>query len=293
MKKKEHMTMQIVIIILYATLEIIESAPSSIISTSTNLKSIPSTSTNLKSIPSTSTNLKSILSTSTNLKSILSTSTNLNSTQLSNINSAINTLNSISNMVISNPNSSLPLSSTSNNQTNSTSSSRNETINVPMFQKKSSSGLSAGAICAIIIPTIAALLAVAAISALCKGATAPPVAAPFAATTLPEPHFIDTSVAKFNAVQEIPVQQPQLVKVQPIKENTQVNYPVQRVIEPPKVVSPQPAQLVPVQEVQMVPVQEVQMVPVQQVDMVPVQQVVTEVKEVQVLPTQVLPTVTS
>ena len=258
MKKKEHMTMQIVIIILYATLEIIESAPSSIISTSTNLKSIPSTSTNL------------------------------NSTQLSNINSAINTLNSISNMVISNPNSSLPLSSTSNNQTNSTSSSRNETINVPMFQKKSSSGLSAGAICAIIIPTIAALLAVAAIAALLKGATAPVVAAPFQAS-LP----LESSVAKFNAVQEIPVQQPQLVKVQPIKENTQVNYPVQRVIEPPKVVSPQPAQLVPVQEVQMVPVQEVQMVPVQQVDMVPVQQVVTEVKEVQVLPTQVLPTVTS
>ena len=177
----------------------------------------------------------------------------------------------LSSSLIYDPNSTIP---------NSTLSSSNET-NLPMYTKRSSSGLSAGAICAIIIPTIAALLAVAAISALCKGATAPPVAAPFAATTLPEPHFIDTSVAKFNAVQEIPVQQPQLVKVQPIKENTQVNYPV----EPPKVVTTQP--------VQVVPVQEVQMVPVQQVDMVPVQQVVTEVKEVQVLPTQVLPTVTS
>ena len=126
---------------------------------------------------------------------------------------------------------------------------------------------------------------------MCKGASAP-VAAPFAPTTLPEPNFIDTSVAKFNAVKEIPVQQA----------------PVQRVIEPPKVVSPQQVQMVPVQEVQMVPVQQVDMVPVQQVDMVPVQQVdmvpvqqvdmvpvqqvdmvpvqqvVTEVKEVKVLP---------
>ena len=144
-----------------------------------------------------------------------------------------------------------------------------------ILSAKSSSGLSAGAICAIIIPAIAALLAVAAISALCRGASAP-VAAPFAATSLPPPNIIDTSVAKFNAVKEIPVQQP----------------PVQRVIEPPKVVSPQQVQMVPVQQVDMVPVQQVDMVPVQQVDMVPVQQVdmvpvqqvVTEVKEVKVLP---------
>ena len=175
--------------------------------------------------------------------------------------------------------------------TNLPNSTNNNGINNPMFTKQSSSGLSAGAICAIIIPTIAALLAVAAIAALCRGASAPVVAAPFAPTTLPEPHFIDTSVVKFKAVQEIPVQQTQPIQVQPVKEVTQVNYPVKRVVEPPKVISPQPVQMVPVQEVNMVPVQEVQMVPVQQVDMVPVQQVVTEVKEVQVLPTQVLPTI--
>jgi len=97
-------------------------------------------------------------------------------------------------------------------------------------------------------------------------------------------------ICTFNAVKEIPVQQTQPIQVQPVKEVTQVNYPVQRVVEPPKVVT-QEVQMVPVQEVNMVPVQEVQMVPVQQVDMVPVQQVVTEVKEVQVLPTQVLPTI--
>ena len=128
------------------------------------------------------------------------------------------------------------------------------------------------------------------IAALLNGETTT-VAAPFVATTLPEHHFIDTSIAKFNAVKEIPVQQTQPIQVQPVKEVTQVNYPVKRVVEPPKVVSPQPVQMVPVQEVQMIPIQEGQMVPVQQVDMVPVQQVVAEVKEVQVLPTQVLPTI--
>jgi hypothetical protein len=186
----------------------------------------------------------------------------------------------LSSSLIYDPNSTIP---------NSTLSSSNEP-NLPYYTKRSSSGLSAGAICAIIIPTIAALLAVAAIAALLKGATAPVVAAPFQAS-LP----LESSVAKFNAVQEIPIQKPQPIQVQPVKEVTQVNYPV----EPPKVVTTQPVQVVPVQEVQMVPVQQVDMVPVQQVDMVPVQQVdmvpvqqvVTEVKEVQALPTQVLPTI--
>jgi len=221
MRKNEYMKIQIIVIILYITLEKTASIPSSI-----------------PRIPLSSIFYESVLSTSMIYDTVPSSSTNL-------------------------PN------STDNNGTN-----------IPMFTKKSSSGLSAGAICAIIIPTIAALLAVAAIAALLKGTTA--VAAPFAATTIPEPHFIDTSVAKFNAVKEIPVQQTQ----------------PQRVVEPPKVVTQevqmvpvQEVQMVPAQEVQMVPVQEVQMVPVQQVDMVPVQQVVTEVKEVQVLPTQVLPTI--
>ena len=230
MRKNGYMKIQIIVIILYITLEKTASIPSSI-----------------PRIPLSSIFYESVLSTSMIYDTVPSSSTNL-------------------------PN------STDNNGTN-----------IPMFTKKSSSGLSAGAICAIIIPTIAALLAAAAIAALCKGASAP-VTAPFAATTIPEPHFIDTSVAKFNAVKEIPVQQTQPIQVQPVKEVTQVNYPVQRVVEPPKVVT-QEVQMVPVQEVNMVPVQEVQMVPVQQVDMVPVQQVVTEVKEVQVLPTQVLPTI--
>ena len=240
MRKNEYMKIQIIVIILYITLEKTASIPSSI-----------------PRIPLSSIFYESVLSTSMIYDTVPSSSTNL-------------------------PN------STDNNGTNGT--------NFPNFTKKSSSGLSAGAICAIIIPTIAALLAVAAIAALLKGTTA--VAAPFAATTIPEPHFIDTSVAKFNAVKEIPVQQTQPIQVQPVKEVTQVNYPVQRVVEPPKVVTQevqmvpvQEVQMVPAQEVQMVPVQEVQMVPVQQVDMVPVQQVVTEVKEVQVLPTQVLPTI--
>ena len=169
----------------------------------------------------------------------------------------------LSSSLIYDPNSTIP---------NSTLSSSNEP-NLPYYTKRSSSGLSAGAICAIIIPTIAALLAVAAIAALLKGATASVVAAPFQ-TSIP---YLESSGVKFNAVQDIPIQKPQPVQVVPVQEVQMV--PVQQV------------DMVPVQQVDMVPVQQVDMVPVQQVDMVPVQQVVTEVKEVQVLPTKVLPTI--
>ena len=151
--------------------------------------------------------------------------------------------------------------------------------------KKSSSGLSTGAICAIAIPTIAALLGVAAAAALCKGGS---VATPaFTPPTLPPPNYIDTSLDKFNVVHELPPQQPlpqpqvQPVHIepQPIPRPIRPNYPINKV-EPPLVnraFQPmyniqQPMQMVPVQQVQMVPVQQVEMVPVEEV--VPVQQVV-------------------
>ena len=155
---------------------------------------------------------------------------------------------------------------------------------VPSYHdKKSSSGLSTGAICAIAIPTIAALLGVAAAAALCKGGS---VATPaFTPPTLPPPNYIDTSLDKFNVVHELPPQQPlpqpqvQPVHIepQPIPRPIRPNYPINKV-EPPLVnraFQPmyniqQPMQMVPVQQVEMVPVEEV--VPVQQV--VPVQEVV-------------------
>ena len=195
----------------------------------------------------------------------------------------------ISSMIVSIP---------AGNQTSS-SSSKNETINNgPIIPKKSSSGLSTGAICAIAIPTIAALLGVAAVAALFNGAATP--VAGFTAPSLPEPNFIDTSLTKFQIPNQIPIQQPQPVQIieqpqpvqiieqpqiiqpEPIKVVPRVDYPVNRVIEPPRVnnvfqqnIVPQQVQMVPIQEVQMVPVQEVEMVPVEQVEMVPVQQMAT------------------
>ena len=171
-----------------------------------------------------------------------------------------------------------------------TSSSRNETINNPIF-KKSNSGLSTGAICAIAIPTIAALLGVATVAALFTG-TPPPVSG-FTAPSLPEPNYVDTSLEKFRFVNDMPIQQPQPpqpvqiieqprpIQIEPMQEPPQSTYPLNRVIEPPRVnnvfqqnIMPQQVQMVPVQEVQMVPIEEVQMVPVQQIGMAPIQQVV-------------------
>ena len=168
---------------------------------------------------------------------------------------------------------------------------------------KKSSGLSAGSICAIAIPCIAALVGVGAAAAILGGGAsaaaggAPVLANPVA--QLPPPNYVDTSLAKLAVPQEIPVQpqivEPQIVQpeiVQPVEIPPQ---PVQQVIQPiPKVETPilnvpqQPVpvaqpQLVPVQQMQLVPVQQVEMVPVQHVEMVPVQEVVpsmTQVSEV-------------
>ena len=178
--------------------------------------------------------------------------------------------------------------------TSTTTPEGNRTIDddVP---KKSSSGLSTGAICAIAIPTIAALLGVAAAAALCKGGSIPTPT--FTPPTLPPPNYIDTSLDKFNVVRELPPQQPlpqpqvQPVHIepQPIPRPIRPNYPINKV-EPPLVnraFQPmyniqQPMQMVPVQQVQMVPVQQVEMVPVEEV--VPVQQVVPQVQQVAQIP---------
>ena len=177
----------------------------------------------------------------------------------------------ISSMVISIP----------GNQT----SSQNETYNEPIIRRQNNSGLSTGAICAIAIPTIAALLGVAAAAALFSGAATP--VAGLTAPALPKPNYIDNSLAKFQIPDQVPIQQPQpvqiieqpqpvqiieqpqLIQPEPIKEVPRVDYQLNRVIEP----VPQQVQMVPVQEVEMVPVQEVEMVPVEQVEMVPVQQI--------------------
>ena len=174
----------------------------------------------------------------------------------------------------------------------------NGTISEYFDPDKKSSGLSAGGICAIAIPCIAALVGVGAAAAILGGGAsagvAPVLANPVA--SIPPPNYIDTSMAKLAVPTEIPVQpqviqpeivQPQIVQpeiVQPVEIPPQ---PIQQVIQPiPKVETPivnvpqQPViaqpQLVPVQQMQLVPVQQVEMVPVQHVEMVPVQEVVPQ-----------------
>ena len=148
--------------------------------------------------------------------------------------------------------------------------------------EKKSSGLSAGSICAIAIPCIAALVGVGAAAAILGGGASAAATGPVLATSvpsLPPPTYVDTTAAQLMVPQEIPVQ-PQII--QPVEVPPQ---PVQQVIQPiPKVETPvvnipqQPVvaqpQLVPVQQMQLVPVQQVEMVPVQHVEMVPVQEVI-------------------
>ena len=151
--------------------------------------------------------------------------------------------------------------------------------------KSSSSGLSTGAICAIAIPCVAALVGAAVAAALCKGSTAAPQ---IPIQTLPPPtNYVDTSLDKFNAVQEFPQQpvqlvqpepQPQVVEVmQPQPQIIRPNYPINTKLDPPTVNRAfQP--MYPTQQIggqmNMVPVQKVEMVPVTHVEMVPIQEVV-------------------
>jgi len=162
---------------------------------------------------------------------------------------------------------------------------------------KSSSGLSTGAICAIAIPCIAALVGVGAAAAILSGGAPAATVAPVVTTpvvTVPQPAIVDTSVAQLAVNQEIPVQ-PEIIQPkvelppEPVKQIIRPAYPVNNVESPiinvpqQQVVVAQP-QLVPVQQMQLVPVQQVEMVPVQKVEMVPVQQVVPTYQTAQVAP---------
>ena len=165
--------------------------------------------------------------------------------------------------------------------------------------EKKSSGLSAGSICAIAIPCIAALVGVGAAAAILGGGASAAAGAPVLTTvtpSLPPPTYVDTTAAQMIVPQEIPVQPVQPQIIQPVEVPPQ---PIQQVIQPiPKVETPvvnipqQPVvaqpQLVPVQQMQLVPVQQVEMVPVQHVEMVPVQEVVPQIPQVtQISGTQV------
>ena len=164
------------------------------------------------------------------------------------------------------------------------------------YNTRSSSGLSAGSICAIAIPCIAALVGVGAAAAILGGsapAAGPVLVSP--ATNLPPPQMIDTSMAKLAVPQEIPVQpvQPQIIQPkielppQPVEQIIRPSYPINNIENPVINISSQPVaqpNMVPVQQMQTVPVQSVEMVPVQQVEMVPVQEVVPTYQTANVVP---------
>ena len=167
---------------------------------------------------------------------------------------------------------------------------------IPYNTGKSSSGLSAGSICAIAIPCIAALVGVGAAAAILGGsapAAGPVLVSP--ATNLPPPQMIDTSMAKLAVPQEIPVQpvQPQIIQPkielppQPVEQIIRPSYPINNIENPVINISSQPVaqpNMVPVQQMQTVPVQSVEMVPVQHVEMVPVQEVVPTYQTANVVP---------
>ena len=112
---------------------------------------------------------------------------------------------------------------------------------IPYNTGRSSSRLSAGSICAIAIPCIAALVGVGAAAAILGGsapAAGPVLVSP--ATNLPPPQMIDTSMAKLAVPQEIPVQpvQPQIIQPkielppQPVEQIIRPSYPINNIENP-------------------------------------------------------------
>jgi hypothetical protein len=236
---------------------------SSIIST-INISTIPNTkilSSNIKStIPNTkilSSNIKSTVPNS-KISSGITTITKTNPSSLLKLPLSSSIIISIKNPVKSEEIIPTIATTTPANNTHFNSTSSNQLI------KHSSSGLSAGQICAILIPCLALLLGSLIATLLltrCSSVPPPPM------ETIITPNYVDTSsLAKVNVVQEATVQSIQPNPVQP--QITNINTPVvNRVFEH---VTTQNAQIVPVQQVQMVPVQEVQAVPVQEITQVQV-----------------------
>ena len=155
----------------------------------------------------------------------------------------------------------------------------NATIDIN--RKSSSGGLSTGGIIAIIIPCIAALIAVSVLAALCRTIAVPKP------DLIYQPPYMDTSLEKFTSPNQIVVQQPQVKEVGEVHEEHEVQeLPVVKQV--PVVQQVPIVQHVPV--VQQIPVVEhvpvVQQVPV--VQHVPVVQQVPVAQEVVAHPVQVV-----
>ena len=166
--------------------------------------------------------------------------------------------------------------------------------NGTIIYRKSSSGLSTGDICGIIIPCVSALLDIEVVAALFKDSTV--ISSDMASFLFNiTPNLIDTSLGKFNVVQELSIQkpveiiqpqpQPHIFEPQPFQQVVHPNYSVNKIN--PNVVNrafqamfnQQPL----TQQVEIVPYQDV--VPFQQVETIPTQQMVS-IQQVEIVPTQ-------
>ena len=156
---------------------------------------------------------------------------------------------------------------------------------------RSSSGLSAGQICAIAIPCIAALVGIGVAAAILGGSAPVAPIAPISAvstTNIPPPNVIETSVTKLTTPQEIPIQPKIELPPEPIKPIIKPSYPITN-IENPVINLPSSQQisqtnLVPVQQMKLVPIQKVEMVPVKKVQMVPVKEVIPTNQSIKIVP---------
>ena len=158
---------------------------------------------------------------------------------------------------------------------------------------RSSSGLSAGQICAIAIPCIAALVGIGVAAAILGGSSPVPPMAPIpavsaTATNIPPPNIVETSVTKLTTPQEIPIQPKIELPPEPIKPIIKPSYPITN-IENPVINLPSSQQisqtnLVPVQQMKLVPIQKVEMVPVKKVQMVPVKEVIPTNQSIKIVP---------
>ena len=157
--------------------------------------------------------------------------------------------------------------------------------------ERSSSGLSAGQICAIAIPCIAALVGIGVAAAILGGSAPVAPIAPMPAVTttnIPPPNVIETSVTKLTTPQEIPIQPKIELPPEPIKPIIKPSYPITN-IENPVINLPSSQQIsqtnmVPVQQMKLVPIQKVEMVPVKKVQMVPVKEVIPTNQSIKIVP---------
>ena len=244
------------------------------------------TATSTDSDTTTTTSTESDITTTTSTESDITTTTSTDSDTTTATSTDSDTTTTIPGTTT------IPINGTS------TTTSGNSSI---IFQpKSSSSGLSAGAICAIAIPCGVALLGAIAAAFLCKGGAATPPVPQIVAPSIPPPNFIETSLDKINVIPEIPPQQPmpvqmiqpepvqiiqpepvQMIQPQPVQQIIRPSYPLQKA-EPPVVnrafqpmyfkhpIVAQQTKMVPVQQIEMVPTQKVEMVPVHEV--IPIQQ---------------------